>query len=171
MNSQRRAQPLKNANALLRNLQGHKPKISESSKINRMMSNLNNMAEKRKMTQQREMNSQRRAQPLKNANALLRNLKPTVKASSNKKLNSMVRELNEIAKRRDTTRSIAQNTRTVINARIDPISKVKNKLLQLERNGVKIRQTVVSMYNRKEILNGTMNPQRASILFKKLSKL
>ena len=169
--SQNRAKTLKNANALLRNLQGPKPKMSEENKMNRMMRNLNKMAENRKHAQQRAASAQRRAQTLRNANSLLRNLNPPKKQSTNQKLNSMVKELNQMAMKRETSRAAAQNTRTMINSRTDPISKVKNKLLQLERNGIKVRQSIMSSYNRKEILDGTINPQRASILFKKLSNL
>jgi hypothetical protein len=92
---------------------------------------------------------------------------------NNELLSMQINEINEHASniRNLKKESEKVNLATHINTRTDPVSQIKNKLLQLNKNRIKIRQSVMSIANRDEILKGTITAQRAKLLLKKLDKL
>ena len=82
-----------------------------------------------------------------------------------------IRDINHHAKNKQNIQANKINLATQINKRTNYVSQIKNKLLQLNRNKIKIRQSIMSSPNRNEIMSGTITAQRAAFLLKKLQKL
>ena len=88
-----------------------------------------------------------------------------------KSLEMQIHDINNHAKKKRNKGPNKMNLATQINERTNHVSQIKNKLLQLNRNKIKIRQSILSSPNRNEIMKGTITAQRAAFLLKKLQKL
>lgn len=181
---------MNNANSLSNTLKGHKKRTNVNDKMNKAMRNhLNKFHNGDVRAKDAKAATNKRSNTSGKASALNRNIQGPVKRLTvnqqlNKALAGRIRSMNRMRYRAQTAEAnVRSNTlgKATANSRNPqgqqitvvrkPIDELRNKIKNLQRRGVRVRQTQVGVENSKNIVNGSMPDARIQVLLKRLKKL